>query len=141
MGKVTYSELTDEKKIKELNGYYASLRAKYGPFLFFVHHQRKATGDNKKPKNLADLYGNQYIAAEASVVINLWLEEDNSIEVSAIKTRLMARPRPYHIDRTSDLQFHVKAMEDTTVPEIKEAHADGVNGHPGKSGKPSIPGL
>jgi RecA-family ATPase len=141
MGKVTYSELTDEKKIKELNGYYASLRAKYGPFLFFVHHQRKATGDNKKPKNLADLYGNQYIAAEASVVINLWLEEDNSIEVSAIKTRLMARPRPYHIDRTSDLQFHVKAMEDTTVPEIKEAHADGVNGQPGKSGKNRLSGL
>lgn len=124
MGKVTYSELTDEKKIKELNGYYAKMRAKYGCFLWFVHHQRKATGDNKKPKNLADLYGNQYIAAEASVVINLWNEEDETIEVSAIKTRLMATPRPFRIRRTSDLEFHTVEEQLLEAPLVKDAAHD-----------------
>lgn len=137
MGKVTYSELTDEKKIKELNGYYAKMRAKYGCSFWFIHHQRKATGDNKKPKSLADLYGNQYIAAEASVVINLWKEEDDSIEVSAIKTRLMATPRPFRVRRTSDLDFHTVEADLTESPLVKEA-GDGEKSddqRPGKFGK------
>lgn len=107
MGKVSYSELTEEKKIKELNGYYARLRKTYGFFIFFIHHNRKPNGDNKKPTSLSDLYGNQYIAAETSVALNLWKTEDDSIEVSTIKSRLVKEGRPFYIRRTDQLDFEL----------------------------------
>lgn len=144
MGKVTYSELTEEKKIKELNGYYAKIRAAHGCFLWFIHHNRKPNGDNKKPKSLADLYGNQYIAAEASVVLNLWAEEDGGIEVSAIKTRLMAIPKPYKIKRTNNLEFYISEEAPTAlVEQAKEVKNDtaNVNGKPSSSGNSTVFGI
>ncbi len=37
-----------------------------------AHHQRKATGDNKKPTSLADVYGSRWITAGAGSVVLLW---------------------------------------------------------------------
>lgn len=37
-----------------------------------IHHQRKATGDNKKPKTLADVYGSRWLTAGVGSVILLW---------------------------------------------------------------------
>lgn len=142
MGKVTYSELSEEKKIKELNGYYAKVRAAYGCFLFFIHHNRKPNGDNKKPKSLPDLYGSQYIAAEASVVLNLWTEEDGTIEVSVIKARLFAIPKPYRIKRTSNLEFYVTDEAPAALVEAgKESLNDRTLGKPGDAREQRISGL
>lgn len=112
MGKVTNSSLSDEEKIKSLNAYYGRIRNKYGAFLLFIHHNRKATDNNKKPKELGDVYGNQYIAAETSAAINLWKEPDGSIEISTIKLRLAPEVRPFKIIRTDNLKF----IEPTTPP-------------------------
>ena len=141
MGKVTYSELTDEKKIKELNGYYAKIRKAYGFFLWFIHHNRKPNGDNKKPKSLADLYGNQHSAVEASVVLNLWKEEDDSIEVSAIKTRLMATPKPYKVRRTSSLEFYITDEAPAALVEQAKEVKNVVDGKPSGSGDSTVFGI
>lgn len=37
-----------------------------------AHHQRKATGDNKKPKTLDDVYGSTWLTAGAGSVLLLW---------------------------------------------------------------------
>ena len=105
MGKVTTSSLSDEEKIKSLNAYYGRIRNKYGAFLWFIHHNRKATDNNKKPKELGDVYGNQYIAAETSAAVNLWKEGDGSIEVSTIKLRLAPEIKPFSVVRSDHLKF------------------------------------
>ena len=105
MGKVTTSSLSDEEKIKSLNAYYGRIRNKYDLFLWFIHHNRKASDNNKKPKELGDVYGNQYIAAETSVAVNLWKENDGSIEVSNIKNRLAPEFKPFSVVRQEHLKF------------------------------------
>jgi hypothetical protein len=148
MGKVTFSELTDEKKIKELNGYYGKIRSKFGCFLWFIHHNRKPNETNKKPKALSDLYGSQYIAAEASVVLNLWREEDTGeLEVSAIKMRLMKEPKPYHIARTEHLEFNEveRSVGQGLVSHVGKDSNDGTTSGAQPTGKPgnsnSVAGL
>lgn len=37
-----------------------------------LHHPRKATGDNPKPKSLQDVYGSRWITAGAGSVVFLW---------------------------------------------------------------------
>lgn len=133
MGKVTTSSLSDEEKIKSLNAYYGRIRNKYGVFLGFIHHNRKATDNNKKPKELGDIYGNQYIAAEVSAAVNLWKEPDGSVEVSTIKLRLAPEIKPFSIVRTDNLKF-VLAENQLTFGGLAGEQNDSDSG---ESGPPS----
>jgi len=44
-----------------------------------LHHPRKASGDNKKPSKLEDLYGSRWIPAGAGSVIMLWGEAGDAV--------------------------------------------------------------
>ncbi|MEK6272355.1 MAG: AAA family ATPase [Actinomycetota bacterium] len=51
------------------------------------HHQRKATGDNKKPRTLDDCYGSVWIVAGAGSVLLLWGRAgDPIIELRQLKS-------------------------------------------------------
>lgn len=107
MGKVTMGSLSEETKAKQLNDYYAKIRKRYGLSFWFIHHNRKANGDNKKPKELADVYGNQYISADVSSAINLWKNEDGTLELSSIKTRLSQERPAFQIERNEHLMYDI----------------------------------
>jgi hypothetical protein len=50
------------------------------------HHQRKATGENKKPTSLADVYGSTWITAGTGSVVLLWGEPgDPVVEMTHLK--------------------------------------------------------
>ena len=106
MGKVTNESLADEKKAKELNAYYAKIRKRHDVFMWFVHHNRKANGDNKKPKELSDIYGNQYLSADLTSALSLWREPGNTeIDLNVIKTRLGPEQPTIVIKRNEYLLF------------------------------------
>jgi replicative DNA helicase len=44
-----------------------------------LHHQRKATADNKRPHSLADVYGSTWLTAGAGSVVLLWGEPGDPI--------------------------------------------------------------
>ncbi len=51
-----------------------------------LHHQRKATGENKKPTTLADVYGSGWITAGAGSVLLLWGQPgDPIVELTHLK--------------------------------------------------------
>jgi replicative DNA helicase len=51
-----------------------------------LHHQRKASGDNKPPTSLADVYGSAWITAGAGSVLLLWGDPgDAVVELSHLK--------------------------------------------------------
>lgn len=83
-----------------------SIRADYGAFAWFVHHPRKAQGNNKKPNTLDDLYGSTFFGANITTAISLW-PMGNEIEVSCLKLRLAAQFNPFKVARTPDLNFRV----------------------------------
>ena len=44
-----------------------------------LHHQRKASGDNRRPTKLADLYGSGWLAAGAGSVLLIWGEPGDPV--------------------------------------------------------------
>jgi replicative DNA helicase len=51
-----------------------------------IHHNRKATSENKKPKQLADVYGSTWITSGSGSVISLWGEAgDPLVELTHLK--------------------------------------------------------
>lgn len=127
MGKVTHESLNDETKAKKLNAYYAVLRKKYDLSIWFVHHNRKANGDNKKPKELSDVYGNQYISADLTSAISLWKDDDGNIELNVIKSRLSKEVKPVNLLRTEQLRYVPKEdgfLENSPLVKDKEVSGE-----------------
>lgn len=142
MGKVSNSSLSDEEKIKALNNYYAILRKKHSVFLWFIHHNRKATENNKKPNSLDDVYGNQYISAETSSALSLWKTKQKHsngqpiIEISEIKNRLSQQGDPFNVARNDHLFFE---MINPPIDADKVAENLGTNDTTDKPDEPDNP--
>lgn len=110
MGSTTADELSSETVVKAITDWDARIRKHNNVFSWFIHHQRKAQAQNKKPKSLSDLYGNQYIAARATSVYCLW-SEGGALEFLCLKKRLARMDEPIGIERTSSLNF-IRGLQD-----------------------------
>ena len=114
LGKLTGGELKDDTTIRKLFAYLAMLRNKFGCSFILIHHNRKGTSDNKKPRNLEDVYGSQYITSEVDFVVSLWRDggTGNSIEVSELKNRLAPQRETFVMERVEHLSFQYRGDVD-----------------------------
>jgi hypothetical protein len=102
----TCDELSDETSIKRIIDFNARIRQRHSIFTWWVHHHRKASGDNKRPNKLDDVYGSRYITASATTVYCLWPGSDeSSIQGIPLKMRLSAKPPVGNIYRDAKLHF------------------------------------
>lgn len=108
IGSATASQLSDESTVKSIMDFNDRVRQKYQITSWFIHHNRKATSDNKKPNKMSDVYGNQYLVNRATSIYCLW-PSGPSIEVIPLKKRLSAVEKPWNIVRNeTDLSFYRK---------------------------------
>jgi AAA domain len=106
MGEAMTGSLSDEQSVKSLLDWVDAVRQRLGCFVWFIHHNRKATADNKKANKMSDIYGNQYITARATTVLSLEpTTVQNTLWVNPHKTRLTINPGPFQIKRGNDLRF------------------------------------
>lgn len=113
LGSATSKSLTDEEQTKKLLDFMDRFRKETGAFVLFIHHNRKATENNKEPSGLADVYGSQYISARATTVLSLWPVLKNVLKVRELKKRLAPQNDDWFIERQSDLTF--KRVDAPTV--------------------------
>jgi hypothetical protein len=113
VGKTTMDTL-DEKVSRLLNVQFRAIRNRYDCFLWFIHHNRKATDGNKKPTALSDVYGNMYLTADMTSVIVLWTDfkTDDEIEVIPVKSRLSKLKSPFKTHRNNNLHFSIRVSDD-----------------------------
>jgi hypothetical protein len=104
VGSATSGDISQEGPVKALMGFNDHLRVTYDIWTWYIHHQRKAQGDNKKPNKLSDVYGNQYLVNRATSVVLLWPNKDR-IEITDLKIRLSAQTEPWEIQRLNNLEF------------------------------------
>lgn len=96
----TDKALQDEVSTRSLMGWVNKLRTNRQMFVWWIHHNRKPSGDNKKPKELGDIYGSVFISTALTSAFVLWpSNEKHTIELSFVKTRLAERPDPCRIHR------------------------------------------
>ena len=118
-----------------VNNFYATLRAKYGVSIVVVHHNRKANGENKRPKDLSDVYGEVYFTSDMTFVLTMWREEDwepNKIEINDVKSRLNPPRGPLMFTRDENLHFTCDRIKDASVGEgLLKPHESDADGDPG----------
>jgi KaiC/GvpD/RAD55 family RecA-like ATPase len=129
IGKTTMEEL-NEKVSRLLNVQFREIRNRYDCFLWFIHHNRKATDNNKKPTALSDVYGNMYLTADMTSVIILWADQkvSDDVEVIPVKARLSKLLPAFVTHRNANLHFSIKATTDDTKI------VENLNGHKSKEG-------
>lgn len=120
VGSSSSGQVTDESTVKSLMDFNDKIRQRFGVFTWFIHHNRKAQGDNKKPNKMADVYGNQYLVNRATSVYCLWPHGNSgAIEVLPLKKRLAPMEDPWVITRLSNLDFRKGEAVQFTTPKDK----------------------
>jgi hypothetical protein len=105
LGSATDEEVSDEK-FKKFFHWNDQLRARTGAFTWYIHHHRKASGDNKKPNKLSDVYGSQYITSYATTVLCLWEGSVvDSTQLIPLKVRLAKKPPAFNMHKDGNLHF------------------------------------
>lgn len=110
LSRSTDKSLVDDVAMRVLMGWIDTLRSKYKIFVWWIHHNRKPNGDNKKPTKLADLYGSVFITSPITTGMIMWpTSTKGEIELYFIKSRLSAEPDTFNLIRDpSTLTFSRK---------------------------------
>lgn len=123
VGSTTAGGISNEETVKAIMDFNDKIRKSHRAFTWWIHHMRKAQGDNKKPNKLSDVYGNQYLANRATSVYCLW-PNHNKIEVIPLKKRLAKMEDTWAVTRVGNLDFErtsvvsVISAEQAAVGEI-----------------------
>jgi predicted ATP-dependent serine protease len=107
------------------------LRKDRGCTVWIIHHLRKPANEGpRKPQDISDLYGDQYIGAFATSVLGLWKRSFNQVEVMNFKTRMAPETPPFVIERAQYLDF---VITDNPAPENHSPVAKGGDNGEGNS--------
>ena len=134
VGKLTHEELS-EKTARTINAVFNRLRKKYQMFIWFIHHNRKASDNNKKPTALSDVYGNQYLAADMSAVMIMY-PHPMGAEIIPVKTRYAEMKKPFVVQRSEHLTYSV-VVEPQAIDKAIE-NLGGANGNGNSNGGASF---
>jgi hypothetical protein len=86
------------------------VRRRYGTAVVLIHHNRKATEGNKKPKGLSDLAGSFQLGKDSDTVLQLW-EDHRGLELSGVKVRFGPKDE-FFVERSKSLWFSRKGGKD-----------------------------
>ena len=138
-------EKTPEDEAKQVMRWCKHVRTTYGCAMILVHHNRKATEGNKKPKSLSDLAGSFHFGRVTDTVIQLW-QDHKGLELSTVKSRFGPNLEMM-IHRNHNLWYTVrdsnKDASDRAEPVQSDTTGDekfnpGFGGHGDKLDKPTL---
>lgn len=103
------------------------IRRRYNLAVILIHHNRKASVGNKKPKSLDDLVGSFHFARQTETALCLWENSpgSNEIELSAIKARFDKKGVFGNIYRNKNLWFSTDESDKESVPTTETHVGDG----------------
>jgi nucleoside-triphosphatase THEP1 len=96
-----------ESEAKTIMSWMKKIRKMYEIAIIAIHHNRKASDTNKKPRKLGDLYGSFVFAKNSETVVSLWHEEGRTgLELDILKARFSER-KTINLIRTPHLTFDI----------------------------------
>lgn len=85
---ISKGDLSGEEEPRRIFDWLDLFREEFGVATCLIHHNRKPSDGNKKPKSLADIYGNVMIQARIDTAMILWKNDTKQyIEVIPDKVR------------------------------------------------------
>lgn len=114
--KIMTKSLNDDEGIRQMNDVLQRIREKHRCAIYVIHHDRKKQNGAKgtDPGDLSDMYGSQYIAAEADFALSFRKTGTTDVIVmDPWKVRMSREPKPITLERNENLQFTIrKDLED-----------------------------
>jgi hypothetical protein len=109
LGSLTFDALGEEQA-KGINVKLAEFIQEFGTTFIVIHHNRKPDkGQNKSAPMLGDVYGNQYIVAGGTLVLTMWMPDNQShVELITLKSRARMSDKPVVMDGTQGFHFVFK---------------------------------
>lgn len=143
LSRTTPETVNDEAGIKLILDWDAATRNRRNMFSWYIHHNRKATTGNKKPKSLDDVLGATVIAANTTGVYTLWSNDpqNKSLDVICVKQRLAEMEKTYIVSSNSDMTYGERSVLGDESFEISPDDALGLGGSsaPGMGEQPPDP--
>lgn len=120
LGSLTFDALGEEQA-KSINTILTKFIHEFGTTFIVIHHNRKPDkGQSKSAPMLGDVYGNQYIVAGGTLVLTMWMPDNQShVELITLKSRARMSDKPVVMDGTMGFHFVFK--------EQKVEDKDGIN--------------
>jgi hypothetical protein len=119
LGKLVLEEI-GEVQAKSISNQLMALTAEFGTTFFIVHHNRKddkTDGKTKKRPSLADVYGNQYITTDATLVLMMWVPESQAhVELIFAKSRAYPSDEYLVLNGKKGFAFTLKEKEEAYEP-------------------------
>jgi hypothetical protein len=94
----------DISKAKYALRWLKKIRRRYDTAIILIHHNRKATEGNKKPKGLADLEGTINLGRACDSAVQMWEDGSKGIELSGVKVRYGIKDS-FYVKRNENLWF------------------------------------
>jgi len=105
--------LNDGAEVIQLTRWLKRMRKKYNCAIVMIHHNRKGSGNNKKPNKLEDMFGSVVLNKEIDTAFCLWQEEgEEHIDLYPVKARFSTREE-FKIVRNENLMFELVPDEST----------------------------
>lgn len=104
------------------------IRRRYGVAIILIHHTRKATEGNKKPKSIHDITGSFQFGKDSDTAIVLWEERNGDIEFGIVKARFGPKGS-FLMERNENLWFVRKNATDEqrAIPADTGGNSEGEN--------------
>jgi hypothetical protein len=130
LSRTTPETVNDDQNIKGILDWDASVRNKYGTFSWYIHHNRKASIGNRKPKSLDDILGSTIITANTSAAYTIWSNDPQNkvLDMICVKQRMAEMETPYTISSLDNLMYAEKAIIEVGDNEVLGPEALGFGG-------------
>lgn len=105
----TDSSLIDDTAIRSIMGWVNKIRSRNDLFVFWIHHNRKATGENKKPNTVHDIFGSTFIGGAVTSAYCMWRPKGkHEVELYNVKARLSEEDDMLRIERDRETLFFTR---------------------------------
>ena len=118
-------QASETTKARRVMKWCRRVRRQYNCAIILIHHNRKATEGNKKPKSLADLAGSFQFGKDTDTVIQLW-QDHKGLEFSTVKTRFGQR-QEFTLIRNQNLWYTRKDTDASNRTESDKPAEDRVS--------------
>lgn len=105
IGSAILGNINASETVQPFTNFSDHIRKKYGLFLWYIHHTRKAGPGQNGRVDQDDIYGDQYLVNRCTSAYGVLPGKNDTIKIRNFKNRLAPTEQDYYIDRTQSLNF------------------------------------
>lgn len=117
IGAAIVGNISNGETVQAFNNFSKKITKRYNCYLAYVHHFRKPPPGTRQSGGQSDVYGDQYLIANASSLYTVMKAKDGLIRVKNPKKRLAVTEETYLIKREEGLTFSYQGVEHN-IPDV-----------------------